>query len=97
MKPEPLPNRPPYALAPEDVARLPDIRSTDEYRHQCEVRLVLSRRHADGTSDWCNNYFALVEKKRGKEARDRLEGGVRTQWKLGNRGKHGDWRVAKEV
>jgi hypothetical protein len=34
----------------------------------------------------------LVEEKRGKKAGDRLRNDVLTQWRLGNRGEHGDWR-----
>lgn len=87
-----LPNRPPYALPPEDVARLPEVRSTEEHRHQCEVRLMLEARARDGDWSWVQRFFSMVEKKRGKEARDRLADSTRDQWTKGNRGRHGDWR-----
>ncbi len=87
-----LPNRPPYVLAPEDAAKLPSFRKSEEHRHQCEARLVLDRRNKDGNWDWAETYFVMVEKKRGTEARDRLANSVKQQWRLGNRGAFEDWR-----
>ena len=90
-------NRPPYALDPEWVKKnQPDFKSSEAHRHQCEVRLVLSRTDNDGGDwGWATMYLGMVEKKRGKEARDSLAADVKAQWKLGNRGKMDDWRVAQ--
>lgn len=38
------------------------------------------------------SYLDGVERRRGKESRERLEFEYRRQWTLGNRGKAGDWR-----
>ena len=73
----------------------PDSQSIDtyseEYRHQCEVRGVLKRRVADRLN--ALEYLNLVDEKRGKKAGDRLRNDVMTQWRLGNRGEHLDWRT----
>jgi hypothetical protein len=59
-------------------------------RLRCEVRYVLALRAEDRQK--ALDYLDLVEKKRGTEAREALENGVRQQWALGNTGKWGDWR-----
>jgi hypothetical protein len=65
-------------------------------RFRCEVRFVLSLRAEDRKK--ALDYLALVEKRRGIEARKALENEVREQWSLGNVGKWGDWREqAKEA
>lgn len=63
-------------------------------RHQCEVRWVLELRAKEGHLR-ASGYLRRVGEKRGQKARERLEDDCREQWKLGNRGRHGDWRVAK--
>jgi len=62
----------------------------EQYRHECEVREVIKKRIADRLN--ALEYLNLVEQKRGKKAGDRLRNDVLTQWRLGNRGEHGDWR-----
>jgi hypothetical protein len=59
-------------------------------RLRCEVRYVLALRAEDRQK--ALDYLALVEKRRGIEARKALENEVIAQWNLGNRGKWGDWR-----
>lgn len=60
------------------------------FRHQCEVRYVLSRRCVNAA--FARDFLDGVEKHRGKAARDHLENDTRTQWQRGNRGASGDWR-----
>lgn len=43
----------------------------EQQRHECEVRHVVKLYHAKGGSG-VTEYLNLVEKHRGKEARDRL-------------------------
>lgn len=60
-------------------------------RHRCEARWVMRLRVTDrGTA---LGYLDSVQSKRGQGARLALEGDVKAQWALGNRGVHGDWRV----
>ena len=70
--------------------------SEEEYRHQCEVREWIKRRVAKGPPEgrgWLAHVLAAIEKRRGKEAAERLRNDIRQQWTLGNRGDFGDWRV----
>lgn len=63
--------------------------SSEEYRHQCEVRLVLRwRLHGAWKA---HQYIEDVAKQRGKEAGDRLMRDCQNQWSLGNRGEEGQW------
>ena len=60
-------------------------------RRRCEARWVIRLRMQDrGTA---LGYLDLVQRKRGEVARLALEGNVKAQWALGNRGVNGDWRV----
>ena len=65
---------------------------TEWFRHQCEVRYVLSRRCVNSAS--ARHYLDLVEKQRGKASRAAIERDAREQWARGNRGVAGDWREA---
>jgi len=51
----------------------------DDWRHECECRDVVARYYPDGDS--INAHFSEVEKKRGKDAADRLREGCRPIWK----------------
>lgn len=73
-------------------AVLAECERTDQERHRCEVRFLIGIRHEFGSWDPHVGYLDTVEKKRGKESRDRLAGDVRDQWKKGNRGAQGDWK-----
>ena len=64
--------------------------TSEEYRHQCEVRYVLQWRTAD--RNVAMNYISDVRRKRGDADADRLEEDCKDQWSKGNRGAKGDWR-----
>ncbi len=59
----------------------------EEYRHQCEVRYVLSLRVNDRNK--ALEYLKLVREKR-KEKANKLELDCKEQWNLGNRGEKGE-------
>jgi len=61
--------------------------SSEEYRHQCEVRYVLQLR-VKGRQPMLD-YLEEVKKWRST---DKLEKDAREQWNKGNRGNEGDWR-----
>ncbi len=63
--------------------------SSDEYRHQCEVRQVLKWRVESRNK--AVEYLALVRKKRGDSKADLLEKDCKDQWSRGNRGDMGVW------
>lgn len=63
----------------------------DSHRHRCEVRQIIAWRVQRGRA-WAQEHLAGVEKIRGKAERARLEAAIVEQWRLGNRGKPGDWR-----
>lgn len=63
---------------------------SSEYRHQCEVRMVIQWRRQDRNK--ALDYLEGVKKKRGLPAGEMLERDVLRQWQLGNRGNEGDWR-----
>lgn len=65
-------------------------RTSEEYRHQCEVRTIIRERLQKGR-DWARGHLELVEKHRGPAARARLEADIREQWELGNRGEYDVW------
>jgi hypothetical protein len=64
--------------------------TSEEFRHQCEVRTIIRDRLQKGR-DWARGHLDLVEKHRGKPARARLEADIRQQWEWGNRGLHPEW------
>jgi hypothetical protein len=63
---------------------------SEDHRHQCEVRDILTKRVKKG-SNWAWDYLDKVEKSRGRVARLKLEKDVTQQWILGNRGMVGLW------
>ena len=65
-------------------------KSSEEYRHQCEVRQVLRWRAEDRSK--AIDYLANVRQKRGNTVADQLEKDCKEQWSKGNRGDKGDWR-----
>lgn len=62
----------------------------EEERHRCEVRQVLKWRVQDRTK--AMEYLALVEKRRGEIAANKLRNDSRIQWERGNRGIDGNWK-----
>ena len=60
---------------------------SDETRHRCEVRHVLSMQ----TKDQRREFFKGVQRTRGPLALDQLQRDVADQWKKGNRGEQGLW------
>ena len=61
--------------------------STEEWRHQCEVRWCLKERTLRGV-EWLRQYLV---KGAVQERRQKLEADIYEQWKKGNRGEHGMW------
>jgi hypothetical protein len=62
----------------------------EEEKHRCEVRQVLKWRVQDRTK--AMEYLALVEKRRGEIAANKLRNDSRIQWERGNRGIDGNWK-----
>lgn len=67
-----------------------NFHSSEEYRHQCEVRQVLRWRAEN--RDKAVSYLQLVRRKRGDAKADKLERDTKEQWAKGSRGIKGDWR-----
>jgi hypothetical protein len=68
----------------------------EQQRHQCEVREWIRRRvrmGPDAGKGWLAKVLADIEKRRGTRAAEGLRSDIREQWKRGNRGEPGDWRV----
>jgi hypothetical protein len=65
------------------------MENLEQYRHQCEVRQVLTWRVE--SRDKAVQYLALVRKKRGDLKADLLEKYCKDQWSRGNRGDIGVW------
>ena len=63
---------------------------SEEYRHRCEVWVVLRWRGLDRNKS--SEYLQLVRKMRGNNAADKLEKDCKEQWERGNKGLKGDWR-----
>lgn len=63
---------------------------SEEYRHRCEVWVVLRWRAQDRNKS--SEYLQSVRKMRGGNAADKLEKDCREQWERGARGLKGDWR-----
>jgi hypothetical protein len=61
---------------------------SDEYRHQCLVRWLISMRIADRA-----RAMQWLQEWQRRHPGSTLERDVRQQWALGNRGAKGDWRV----
>lgn len=66
-------------------------RYEEERRHRCECREWLRRRGERG-KEWLQQVLDDIEKRRGKQAADRLRSDLGEQWAKGNRGEPGDWR-----
>lgn len=66
------------------------MNTTEQHRHQCEVRHLLKLQAEQGTEP----VTAYIEgiKKRGEAAVQALRRDGRVQWSRGNRGAWGDWR-----
>ena len=61
-------------------SNVPDaIGMAEDDRHRCEVKSVIRRFFPDGQR--ASEYFALVEKKRGKAQADKLRDDCRALWK----------------
>lgn len=56
---------------------------SEEWRHECEARKVMTLPSVDARRDWIES----VEKKRGKPAADRLRETVRALWAQRDRGR----------
>jgi hypothetical protein len=67
-----------------------DFKWSEEYRHQCEVRYVLTLRKYG--NKFAVDYMNSVLKARGKKAYNQLNTDQIEQWSKGNRGDKGDWR-----
>ena len=67
-------------LAIMQESNVPDaVVAADDDRHRCEVKSVIRRFFPDGQR--ASEYFALVEKKRGKGPADKLRADCRVAWK----------------
>jgi hypothetical protein len=61
--------------------------SSEEYRHQCEVRALIKNRITYG-----KQYLVdFLNQKAVKGRRAKLEQDILEQWNKGNRGEHGTW------
>ena len=61
-------------------SNVPDaIGMAEDDRHRCEVKSVIRRFYPDGQA--AAEYFAAVEKKRGKGPADKLRADCRVAWK----------------
>ena len=65
------------------------MKSTEKFRHECEVRHLLNLRTAD--TDAAYLYLTKVQSKRGIASASKLLEDSRRQWKWGNRGDRGMW------
>jgi len=65
--------------------------SSEEHRHQCEVRHFLRMRRDDGR-EAVTRQLNYIGQKRGEKAAATLLNDIREQWERGNRGQQGDWR-----
>ena len=61
--------------------------TSEEFRHQCEVRKILSM----ATKEQRQAFFRGAARTRSAEAVAKLQQDVMIQWKKGNRGEHGVW------
>lgn len=67
-------------LAIMQESNVPDaVVAADDDRHRCEVKSVIRRFYPDGQA--AAEYFAAVEKKRGKGPADKLRADCRVAWK----------------
>lgn len=61
----------------------------DQYRHECEIRSILAMRARNEKA--YIEHMALIKQKR-QNAFPKIESDALYQWKMGNRGKYGEWR-----
>lgn len=67
-------------LAIMQESNVPDaVVAAEDDRHRCEVKSVIRRFYPDGQA--AAEYFAAVEKKRGKGPADKLRADCRVAWK----------------
>jgi hypothetical protein len=69
----------------------------EEERHRCETREWIRRRAQKDPQtgrEWLADVLRDIERKRGKQAAERLKRDISEQWQRGNRGAPGDWREA---
>ena len=65
--------------------------NSEEFRHHCEVRYFLKMRLKKGR-DAVLREMEAIGKRRGEASYKALMKDIYTQWNLGNRGEHKDWR-----
>jgi hypothetical protein len=63
----------------------------EEYRHQCEVRVYLRERSQKGKAALRK---MLNHPKLSAQRRERLTKDIWEQWKLGNKGEEGCWKLS---
>lgn len=71
------------------------MQEEEEHRHRCETREWIRRRAAIAPGPgkvWLRQVIQDIEKRRGKQAAERLRSDIADQWRKGNRGALGDWR-----
>lgn len=71
------------------------MKSTEKFRHECEIRYLLRLRTTD--ADAAHLYITKVQKKRGETAATKLLEDSRRQWKWGGRGKQGQWLLTATI
>lgn len=62
---------------------------SDEFRHKCLVRYVITMRMKDRDTAW-----QFIKKWNDTHKDSRLQADVFKQWDLGNRGTQGEWKDA---
>lgn len=70
------------------------MNSSEQHSHRCEVRFLIWLRAGGGSA--AHDYLELVEKRRGAEARKRLDADAREQEVLENRGYYGEWKYERK-
>ena len=74
---------------PKERVRLKSDQALEQYRHECEVRSILSMRVRSPAT--VTEHLATIKTKRPGMF-PKIESDVMSQWKKGNRGEWGDWR-----
>ena len=60
-----------------DCSETPDYRYSEEYRHECEVKMIIDMKFIHERRE----YLSGVETKRGKAAADRLKADILKGWR----------------
>lgn len=68
------------------------MKSTEKFRHECEVRHLLKLRTTN--TDAAYLYLTKVQTKRGAASASKLLEDSKRQWKWGSRGDRGIWLFA---